>query len=101
VSQRIGDTVLVRAGPTELGAENGRALYASRAVAYQHGDSTRFRWYSSMASPPEGAMTADSSTTSGRHIGFCGQIGKAVAISGMAPHDPTADDSIAVWSRVP
>jgi hypothetical protein len=99
-SRRIGDTVLVRGGPTELAGASGRALYASRAVAYQHGDSTRLRWYTSVAPRADGA-TADSSNLGARTIPFCGQIGKAVAISGFMTHDPTAEDSIAVWDRVP
>ena len=98
--QRIGDTVLVRGGPTELDDATGRARYASRAVAYQHGDSTRLRWYVAVAPRADG-VTADSSTLGARTIPFCGQIGKAVAISGFMTHDPTADDSIAVWDRVP
>jgi hypothetical protein len=102
VSRRIGDTVLVRGGPTELPNPNGRALYASRAVAYQSGDSTRFRWYRSITPRADDTTTvADSLTAHGRGIGFCGQIGKVVAISGVAPHDPTPDDSIPVWGRVP
>jgi hypothetical protein len=101
VSQRIGDTVLVRGGPTELLDAKGRALYASRAVAYQLGDSTRFRWYLSVAPRADGAGSVDSSNRGDRSIPFCGQIGKAVAISGMMTRDPTADDSIAVWDRVP
>jgi hypothetical protein len=102
VSKRIGDTVLVRGGPTELANPKGRALYASRAVAYQSGDSTRFRWYWSITPRADDLTTvADSLSANGRGIGFCGQIGKVVAISGMAPHDPTADDSTAVWRRVP
>jgi hypothetical protein len=102
VSQRIGDTVLVRGGPTELANPKHRALYASRAVAYQSGDSTRLRWYWSITPRAGDVETlADSLTASGRGIGFCGEIGKAVAISGMTTHEPTADDSIAVWNRVP
>jgi hypothetical protein len=100
-SRRVGDTVLVRGGPTELSDPQGAARFASRAVAYQVGDSTRFRWYSSITPRAEGIASADSSGVSGRRIGFCGQVGKAVAISGMTTHDPTADDSIAVWDRVP
>lgn len=101
VSRRIGDTVLVRGGPTELADARGRAVFASRAVAYQLGDSTRFRWYSSITPGPAAAASADSSVASGRLIGFCGQVGKGVAISGMTTRDPTAADSIPVWNRVP
>jgi hypothetical protein len=102
VSRRIGDTVLVRAGPTELPNPKGSALYASRVVAYQSGDSTRFRWYRSITPRADDLTTvAESLTAHGGGIEFCGRIGKAVAISGVAPHGPTADDSIPVWERVP
>jgi hypothetical protein len=100
-SQRVGDTILVRGGPTELGAATSRGIYASRAVAYQHGDSTRFRWYSSVVPSSSVATAADSESVVRRHIGFCGEIGKAVAIKGFTTRDPTADDSITVWTRLP
>ena len=101
VSRRVGDTVLVRGGPTELTDSGGRAVYAGRAVAYQLGDSTRLRWYSSIAPRSADATTSDSSEAGARHLGFCGRIGKAITISGMTTRDPTAADSIAVWERVP
>jgi hypothetical protein len=101
VSRRLGDTVLVRGGPTALDI-TGRARYASRMVAYQVGDSTRFRWYWSIMPLADRAMTAaESASVGGRGIGFCGEIGKAVAIHGIGAREPTRDDSLAVWRRVP
>jgi hypothetical protein len=102
VSRRLGDTVLVRGGPTGLSRATGRARYASRMVAYQVGDSTRFRWYWSMAPiASTGTTAADSAFMGGAGIGFCGDIGKAVAIHGIGARAPTRDDSVAVWQRVP
>jgi hypothetical protein len=101
VSNRIGDTVLVRGGPSDRGAPSPDR-FASRMVAFQNGDSTRFRWYWSIV-PPVDQLASTTPTTSpgGRGIGFCGEIGKLVAIKGWAPRDPTAADSIPVWQRIP
>jgi hypothetical protein len=102
VSRRVGDTVLVRGGPTELAAAHPRATYASRLVAYRHGDSTRFRWYWSITPLADQRKTSpDSASVAGRGIGFCGEIGKLVAIHGWAPREPTGEDSIPVWRRLP
>jgi hypothetical protein len=102
VSRRLGDTVLVRGGPTGLSRATGRARYASRMVAYQVGDSTRFRWYWSMNPIANNGITVgDSASMAGDGIGFCGDIGKAVAIHGVGAREPTRDDSVAVWHRVP
>jgi hypothetical protein len=102
VSARVGDTLLVRGGPTELRGAHAPGVYASRMVAYVHGDSTRFRWYASITPlVDQTPASADSNPGGSAHIPFCGDIGKAVAIQGWAPRDPTADDSISVWTRVP
>jgi hypothetical protein len=99
---RIGDTVLVRGGPTELGGTDQRAQYASRMVAYQRRDSTSFRWYWSITPVAGGRATSeDSASVTGRGIGFCGDIGKKVSIQGWASREPTHDDSLAVWGRLP
>jgi hypothetical protein len=102
VARRLGDTVLVRGGPTELGGARLHARYASRMVAYQHGDSTRFRWYSSITPVADRwATAAESASISGLRIGLCGDIGKIVSIQGWGTREPTHDDSIAVWTRLP
>jgi hypothetical protein len=102
ISARVGDTLLVRGGPGLLGAPHPPAAYAARMVAFPSGDSTRFRWFKSIVPPAGGdAALADSASATARGIGFCGEIGKAVAIQGWAPRDPTREDSLAVWSRVP
>jgi hypothetical protein len=102
VSARAGDTVLVRGGPTELHGAHAPGLYAARMVAYAHGDSTRFRWYWSIAPlTARGRAAADSDLAGSSGLPFCHEIGKAVAIQAWAPRDPTAGDSISVWSRVP
>ena len=101
LSRRVGDTVVVRGGPTEMSRSTGRARYASRMVAYQTGDSTRFRWYWSIDPlATRGDVVAETATSGGEGIAFCGEIGKAVAIHGVAAHEPTRDDSIAVWNRI-
>jgi hypothetical protein len=99
VSAKFGDTVLVRGGPAERAAHLP-ARYASRMVAYQQADSTRFRWYWSIV-PLGGQLPTDGESVDGRGIGFCGEIGKLVAIHGWGPRVPTAADSLAVWQRRP
>jgi hypothetical protein len=101
VSSKLGDTVLVRAGPTERAATlPGR--YASRMVAFQQGDSTRFRWYWSIVPLADQLVPSSASApVGGRGIGFCGEIGKLVAIHGWGPRVPTGVDSLAVWQRRP
>jgi len=94
VSSKLGDTVLVRAGPTERAATLP-GHYASRMVAFQQGDSTRFRWYWSIV------PLADQLVTGSASIPFCGEIGKLVAIQGWGPRVPTSVDSLAVWQRRP
>jgi hypothetical protein len=99
-SSKVGDTVLVRAGPTDRGGPlPGR--YASRMVAFQRGDSTSFRWYWSIVPSGDLLASASPSTLGGHGIGFCGEIGKLVAIHGWGPREPTAADSLAVWQRLP
>lgn len=101
-SRRLGDTVLVRGGPTELSGARYRAVYASRMVAYQRDDTTRFRWYWSISPLVEpGATVAESTSLFGGGIAFCGEIGRVVAIKGLGKPQPTSEDSIAVWGRVP
>ena len=101
VSSKIGDTVLVRGGPSDHGAP-ARDLFASRMVAYQQGDSTRFRWYWSTVPSGDRSVSATASDSQpGRGIGFCGEIGKLVAIQGWAARNPTAADSTPVWQRIP
>jgi hypothetical protein len=101
VSSRIGDTVLVRGGPSGLAAQPADR-FASRMVAFQQGDSTRFRWYWSIVSRGDQLVSmTPSSSLSGRGIGFCGEIGKLVAIKGWAPRDPTLADSLFVWQHIP
>ena len=99
-STRVGDTVLVRGGPTPFSSGRTPGRYASRLVAFQQGDSARFRWYWAIQ-PLDGGPAADTTAQAGRGIGFCGEIGKLVAIQGWAPRDPSHDDSLDVWKRVP
>jgi hypothetical protein len=94
-SQALGDTIWVYGNPTG-GARSAR--FRSRAVAYQHGDSTRYRYYVELAAPLD---TARAQTDRPNLIGVCGQIAKVAAIPGSTPREPTGEESLAVWTRRP
>jgi hypothetical protein len=89
------DTAWAHAGPTPLQRGSVRATYASRVVAYWHGDSTHFRWY--VATTP----TADTANGSGDVIGFCGDVSRAAAVHGSAPQWPNGEDTLSVWRARP
>lgn len=84
------DTAWAHAGPTALGASG--ATYGSRVVAYWHGDSTHFRQYVSMAPQP-----GDSANP----IGLCQEIGRAAAVPTSVPREPTGEETLKLWSRIP
>lgn len=97
-----GDTAWAHAGPTALGGEPAGARVESRAVAYWHGDSTHFRYYVDLASPPGGwAPTADTTKRSARRIGFCQDIAQRVGFRWSRPPDPTGEESLRLWTRMP
>jgi hypothetical protein len=99
---RSADTAWAHAGPTALRGAGG-ATYASRAVAYWHGDSTHFRSYVAVGPPPPTAQPQPADTL-GRgtdRIALCAAIARAAAVRGSAPRSPTGDESLPVWTRVP
>lgn len=103
---RRADTVWVCAGPTEAGstmpAGPAGPTYASRAVAYWHGDSTHYRYYVAIAPPPYGwGQPAHSGTTWPRQMDLCAAIARSAAIPGTAPRNPTGEESLSVWRRRP
>lgn len=72
------DTAWAYAGPTPLSRGPAGAVYASRVVAYLHGDSTHFRYYVSIA--PTSLMRGSVI------IPFCGEIATATDIPRSAPN---------------
>jgi hypothetical protein len=93
--KRLGDTIWVY-GDSSRGTSGSR--YRSRAVAYQHGDTTRYRYYVELAASSD---TAAARTDSPNLVGICGHIAKAAAIRGSTPREPTGEESLAVWTRRP
>lgn len=96
------DTALAHAGPTVLDGPRGGGTYAARVVAYRHGDTTRFRHFVAITPPPRGwAPPADRVRPAGRHISFCGEIGRAAQTHGTAPREPNGEEKLDVWQRRP
>ena len=89
---RSADTAWAHAGPTALGAGASGPMYESRVVAYWHGDSTHFRQYVSMAPKPG---------YSANKIGLCQDIGRAAAVPTSVPREPTGEESLKLWTRIP
>lgn len=85
-SVRIGDTVLVHAGPSLI-AEHDTAEV--RMVAYQKGDSTHLRSFLAMAK----------GTSGGTSIGLCGRIARTAAAHAFALREPDGEERLSVWTR--
>jgi hypothetical protein len=88
---RSADTAWAHAGPTALAGASG-AMYESRVVAYWHGDSTHFRHYVSMARQPG---------NSANKIALCQEIGRAAAVPTSVPREPTGEEALKLWTRIP
>jgi hypothetical protein len=85
---RSADTAWAHAGPTRMSG----ATYASRVIAYWHGDSTHFRQYISIAAQPSDTINP---------IGFCQDISRAAAVPTSVPRTPTGEESLKLWTRIP
>jgi hypothetical protein len=85
--KRLGDTswVSTMLSPIAPGASR---LYSSRVVAYQSGDSTHFRQFVSVARDINA-------------IGLCGELARSAAVHAIAPREPTGEEKLPVWTRVP
>jgi len=107
----LADTAWAQAVPTRLDGSWGGGMYAARVVAYRQGDGTRFRHFVAITPPPEGwAASLDSVTGDGRHvsispsgnhIGFCQALGRAAQVHATAPREPSGEESLEVWRRIP
>ncbi|HUQ20688.1 MAG TPA: hypothetical protein VM099_13820 [Gemmatimonadaceae bacterium] len=93
-SKRIADSVWVSAGPTFL-AQRGGGTYASRFVGYWDGTNTHFRQFVSFVASP-GDTIRD-----GRTIPFCGATAGATGVIAVIPHEPTGEESLPLWTRIP
>ena len=82
----------------------GGGTYESRVVAYRQGDSATFRHYASMA-PPVGGWAPPLDPVqgpAGGHVGFCGEIGRAVLVPCVGPRrQANAEDSLRVFRTRP
>lgn len=97
--KRSADTAWATANLARLDTPNA-ALVSTRAVAYWHGDSTHFRYYVAVRGP-EGGQASDTTDASRRVLEMCGQIARNAAIGWSAPRNPTGDETLPIWSRIP
>ena len=108
--ERQGDTAWASAGPTRLATRFG-GTFAVRAVAFQRGDSTLYRYFVT-AAPPAGGWRPgyDSVTVTGRHmsvtpagsgLGLCVDIASSAQNGGKAPKAPNGEESLPIWSSRP
>jgi hypothetical protein len=99
--KRNADTAWSTASATQLDVA-GPAIFTSRAVAYWHGDSTHFRYYVGVQPlPAQNGAFPDSAHKGKNLLALCVQIARSAAIGWSAPRDPTGDEGLAIWSRVP
>jgi len=99
--KRNADTAWSTASATQLDVA-GPAIFTSRAVAYWHGDSTHFRYYVGVRPVPAQSGAAPDSINKGKLLlVLCTQIARSAAIGWSQPREPTGDEGLAIWSRVP
>ena len=98
-ASRVGDTVLVVAGPAHRDSAPLGTQYWARAVAFQRRDSTHFRIYSAVILPS--ADPLPEWNAAGARIGLCGDVGKAASIPYMTKKDPGGEEQLSVWHRLP
>jgi hypothetical protein len=90
------DTAWAHAGPSLLVDDPTRASFASTAIAVRQGDSTSFRYFVEITSPPSATSDAPD------RIEFCGRIAKAARIAWSTPQRrPNSADSLAVFIQRP
>ena len=95
VSKRIADSAWVHAGPTALPSMRA-ATYETRVVAYWDGSSTHFRQFVSVT-----PNLTDSVSVGQLTIPFCGASGSAAAVQAIVPQNPTGEESLKLWTRMP
>ena len=82
---RTADTAWAHGGPTHLGDQQ----YASRVVAYWHGDSTHFRYFVALPDRQTGLLER------------CTEIARAAAVPTSTPRQPTGEEALPLWTRMP
>ena len=105
-----GDTAWANAGPTRIAARFG-GTFSARAVAFQRGDSTLYRYFVTAEPPPGGWRKGyDSVTVTGAHISVipassalaaCAAISSHAQTGGKAPKAPNGEERVAIWSSRP
>ena len=100
VFHRHADTAWAGAAPTQLAANS--PLFASRTVAYWHGDSTHFRYFASVGRPLRTGVQSRDSVDFGKHLlDLCATIARSAAIGWSAPRSATGDEALKIWTRIP
>jgi len=107
---RRGDTAWAKAGPTRLPSRFG-GTFSARAVAFQRGELTLYRYFVTASPPPGGWHKGyDSVTVNNTHIsvipassaiGLCASIASAAHNEGRAPKSPNGEELLAIWSSRP
>lgn len=93
------DTAWAQAGPTLIPDSSlADAGYAARAVAYRHGDTTRFRFYVSVSAPSMGwPRTVNTQAIERQLFSLCGRIAPSSIKWSRPARQPTWEDSLSVW----
>ena len=94
----VADTSWVASGPTPLSDVAQGNVYQSRMVAYNHGDSTHFRFF--VDYPPRNDSVAHSNTSSyPEPISLCGRVAGATGIKWSVLKEPDGEEQLSVWRR--
>lgn len=94
-SKRIADSVWVNAGRGTV-TQIGPGIYASRVVGYWDGNSTHFRQFVTFIPAGSDAVNAGART-----IAFCSASARAADVQAIVPREPTGEEGLTLWTRVP
>lgn len=93
--KRVGDSVWIHGGPTALAQFAGN-VFDTRVVGYWDGSNTHFRQFVSEL-PSTSASVGQAHQT----IPFCGASLEAANVQAIVPKEPTGEESLKLWTRVP
>jgi hypothetical protein len=92
----VADTSWVTSGPTPLEDVANGIVYQSRMVAYDHGDSTHFRFF--VEYPPESDSIVHSETQNRPGpISLCGRVAGTTGIKWSPLMKPDGEEKLSVW----
>lgn len=103
---RSADTVTVQGGPTvidSLTVDTVYRSYATRAVAYRVGDTTRFRYFVAMDPAPRGIRQPSDAASRARQrlLDLCADIVRNYGMRSTEPREANGEDTLAVWRARP